>query len=126
YLRLEPARRHHLDAEHIAGAPASEAGQLLQGAPGFITQGDILSMIGPALTTRGDTFLIRSYGDVIDPLSGEVSARAYLETVVQRTVEPVNPASSDADGIDNKWIPADSFGRRFEVISMRWLGEDEI
>ncbi len=126
YLRLEPARRHHLDAEHIAGAPASEAGQLLQGAPGFITQGDILSMIGPALTTRGDTFLIRSYGDVVDPLTGEVTARAYLETVVQRTVKPVNPATSDADGIDEKWIPADSFGRSFEVVSMRWLGEDEI
>ena len=126
YLRLEPARRHHLDAEHIAGAPASEAGQLLQGAPGFITQGDILSMIGPALTTRGDTFLIRSYGDVVDPFTGEVTARAYLETVVQRTVKPVNPATSDADGIDKKWIPADSFGRSFEVVSMRWLGEDEI
>ncbi len=128
YLRIEPARRHHLDAEHIAGAPASEAGQLLQGAPGFVTQGDILSMIGPALTARGDTFLIRSYGDVVDPVTGEVTSRAYLETVVQRKIKPVNPyrVASEADGIRADWIPADEFGRKFEIVSIRWLGDDEI
>ncbi|MFP4358698.1 MAG: hypothetical protein ACLFSZ_09725, partial [Puniceicoccaceae bacterium] len=121
YLRLEPARRHHLDAEHIAGAPASEAGQLLQGAPGFITQGDLLGMIGPALTARGDTFLVRAYGDTVDPETGAVLATALLEAVVQRQVEPVEAATEGADGIDAKWIPATSEGRSFKLIGFRWL-----
>ncbi len=126
HLRLEPARKHHLDAEHIAGAPASEAGQLLSGAPGFITQADLLAMIAPALTTRGDTFKIRSYGDTIDPATGEITTRAYLETIVQRTIDPVNPGGSNSDGIDGEWIPTDSLGRRFEIVSVRWISPDEI
>jgi hypothetical protein len=119
----EPTLRSHLDTEHIAGAPAGEAGQLFDGTPGFITQGDLLAMLGPALTARGDTFMIRSYGDSISPVTGNVVGKAWLETIVQRTVAPVTPLGVTAP---DKFTPSDRFGRRFEIVSMRWLTEDEI
>ncbi|MGF1452157.1 MAG: hypothetical protein ACFB21_08815 [Opitutales bacterium] len=121
----EPTLRGHLDTEHWAGAPAGEAGQAFQGAPGFVTQGDLLSMIGPALTARGDTFLIRTYGSTVNPVTGEVEGEAWLEAVVQRTVKPVNPVSNDPNDPDG-WRPDSSLGRQFEIVSLRWLDEDEI
>lgn len=114
--------RNHLDSEHLAGAPVGEAGQLLDGAPGFITQADLLSMIGPALTARGDTFLIRTYGDAIGP-NGEVVARAWVEATVQRIPDPVVPAGTSGS---DRWKPSNKLGRKFEIISFRWLSPDEI
>jgi hypothetical protein len=118
-LTTEPTLRSHLDTEHLAGAPAGEVGLVLQGAPGFVTQGDLLAMIGPALTPRGDTFLIRTYGDVTDK-SGKVVSRAWLEAIVQREVEPVKPASGD------QYRYTDKFGRKFKVVKMRWLSPEDV
>ena len=115
----EPTIRHFLDTEHIAGAPAGETGQILDGAPGFVTQGDLLSMIGSALTPRGDTFLVRTYGDTVNPATG-VATTAYCEAVVQRVVDPVTPSASDP------YKPADAFGRKFKVVSFRWLTAGEL
>lgn len=119
----EPSMRSHLDSEHVAGAPAGEAGQLFDGAPGFVTQGDILAMIGPALTARGDTFVIRTYGDSINPLTGETAGRAWLEAVVQRSTEPVEPLGTTGE---DAWQPVTRPGRKFEIVTLRWLTEDEI
>jgi len=119
----DPAHRSHVDSEHLAGAATGEAGQLFAGAPGFVTQGDLLAMIGPALTPRGDTFLIRSYGDVVNPATGEVESQVWLEAVVQRVAEPVTPAGTTGE---NQWRPTDRFGRKFEVVNFRWLTPDEV
>ena len=119
---LDPSMRSHADTEHVAGAPVGEAGQFFQGAPGFVTQGDLLAMIGPALTPRGDTFLVRTYGDAVDK-NGKVLSRAYLEAVVQRLAEPVTPAGTS--GAD-KWRPTDKFGRKFKIVKLRWLNSDEV
>ncbi len=113
----------YLDTEHLAGVPAGEVGQLLSHAPGFVTQGDILAMIGPALTPRGDTFLVRTYGDATDKTGKKVLARAYLEAVVQRVVDPVTPAGTAGE---DKWRYTDKFGRKFEVVKLRWLNPEEI
>lgn len=114
---------HYLDSEHLAGVPTGEVGSLLSHSPGFVTSADILSMIGPALTARGDTFLIRTYGDAINPATGEIAGRAWLEAVVQRTIEPLTPAGTTADA---RFQPADEFGRRFTIVSLRWLGADDL
>ncbi|WP_269522580.1 hypothetical protein [Coraliomargarita parva] len=118
-FNVDPAAKNYLDMEHIAGAPAGEFGQLLSHMPGFITQADLLSEIGAALTARGDTFKIRSYGDVVDPINGKIVSQVWLETIVQRVPEPVLDADQDYE-------PDDAFGRRFTIVSMRWLNEDEI
>ena len=93
------------------------------GAPAWLTQGDVLQIIGPALAARSDTFLIRAYGDAVDA-TGRVTAVAWCEAVVQRTPEPVMP---DATGINprNAGQPGD-FGRRHVIRSFRWLSREEI
>lgn len=122
-LQIYPSNAHYLDSEHMAGAPTGEVGQLLSHTPGFVTQGDLLAMLGPALTPRGDTFLIRTYGDALNPATGELTGRAWLEAVVQRTVDPVTPAGENGE---DKYRYTDSFGRRFRIISFRWLSENEL
>ena len=99
--------------------PASKA----WGAPGFLTQGDVLQVVGPALAARSDTFVVRAYGDAVDP-SGVVRARAWCEAIVQRTPEPLVP---DATGLNPAPATASSdFGRRFVVRAFRWLHPDEV
>jgi len=93
------------------------------GIPGYLTQGDLLQVIGPMLNARSDTFVIRAYGDAADA-SGTVKARAWCEAVVQRCPEPIAP---DASGInsDKAGKPTD-MGRRFVVKSFRWLCPEEV
>jgi hypothetical protein len=89
-------------------------------APGYLIQGDILQSLAPVLTARGDTFLIRTYGDFRNS-SGQVQAQAYCEAVVQRFPEKVNKAEpiSDPD-------PVSGLGRRFEIVAFRWIPEEEL
>jgi len=83
----------------------------------------VLQVIGPALSARSDTFVIRSYGDAVDS-TGRVTARAWCEAVVQRVPEPVQP---DDSGINPRRTPGSGdFGRRFIITSFRWLSEQEI
>lgn len=95
------------------------------GTPGYITQGDVLQVIGSGLVARSDTFTVRAYGESVD-VNGTVLAKAWCEATVQRTPEPIDP--DDITGM-NPRIPQDSeidFGRRFEIISFRWLNADEV
>jgi hypothetical protein len=99
--------------------PASKA----WGAPSYLTQADVLQVIGPALAARSDTFVIRAYGDSVDA-AGVVQARAWCEATVQRMPEPLDP---DDSGLNprNAGQPGD-YGRRFTMTSFRWLGPGEI
>jgi hypothetical protein len=93
------------------------------GAPTYLTQADVLQVIGPALSARSDTFVIRTYGDAVDE-SGRIQARAWCEATVQRTPEPLDP---DVSGLNpkNAGQPGD-FGRRIRITSFRWLSPDEV
>jgi hypothetical protein len=101
-------------------------------APGVLLQGDIMQAIGARLSVRSDTFLIRAYGDIADKSASGVAAKAWVEAVVQRTPEYFDPADDpdiapegDKDGRTLRPINR-LFGRRFRVVSMRWLSPDEI
>jgi hypothetical protein len=99
--------------------PASKA----WGAPAWLTQADILQSLGPVLSARSDSFVIRTYGDAVDP-SGAITARAWCEAVVQRTPDPLDP---DESGLNPRQAgSAGDFGRRFVITSFRWLSEEEI
>ncbi len=93
------------------------------GAPAWLTQADVLQSLGPALAARSDTFVIRAYGETVDP-SGKTTAIAWCEAVVQRTPEPLAP---DQSGINPRdpGTPGD-FGRRFSISSFRWIHPREI
>ncbi|MEO8614675.1 MAG: hypothetical protein ABI600_06000 [Luteolibacter sp.] len=95
----------------------------LTGSPACLMQADVLQKVGPVLASRGDTFTIRTYGESRDA-SNKVLARAWAEATVQRTPEPLEP---DANGLDpDKSKPLGQFGRKFILVSFRWLSPDEI
>jgi hypothetical protein len=109
------------DATHAN--PTAAEGNTADGAPGIISQADLLTPIAPILTARGDTFRIRAYGEAGPSGSGMI--RAWCEAVVQRVPEFVDPTA------DEPWVrPANPvnqrFGRRYEIVSFRWLSADEL
>ena len=108
---------------------------VLWGLPGYLTQGDVMQVIGSSIRTRSDSFKIRAYGDSRGP-NGKIRARAWCEAIVQRMPEPVKPDESvdESDSEDGLSINpelerlgnATNFGRRFQMVSFRWLNKDEI
>jgi len=125
--------------------PASKA----WGIPGFLTQGDILEPLAPAMTVRGDSFLIRCYGEARDQ-QDRVMSVAYLEAVIMRSPEyvvatPVHTIGALGSSGDSAITPAlmidpatgaisesglsevnQLFGRKFFIETMRWLSPAEV
>ncbi|MGJ8726185.1 MAG: hypothetical protein ACSHYB_16635 [Roseibacillus sp.] len=107
-------------------------GSSLAGTPGFLTQGDLLHALAPSLTARSDTFRIRSYGSSTDP-QGRVTAEAWCEATVQRYPEYIDsnsnePADHPTRGDSSPPLSEvnERFGRRFRVVSFRWIGSEEV
>jgi hypothetical protein len=69
------------------------------GAPGLVTQMDVLNSVGPNLTARSDTFVIRAYGEALDG-AGQVIGKAWVEVVVQRGMQYLLPGANGANGDD--------------------------
>jgi hypothetical protein len=117
----DPKQYNYKTPEATTGNPAA-------GAPGWVNQGDLLRILEPSATVRGDTFVIRAYGDAQDA-TGKITARAYAEAVVQRVPEYVDPADRPSlnASLDPTAKPANkTFGRRINVVSFRWLSGSEV
>jgi hypothetical protein len=98
-----------------------------EGAPSMVTQGDLMAALAPIATVRGDTFKIRSYGEATSLDGKTVLARAWCEAVVQRNpdfVDPTDAAETTIAALSS--ISNKNFGRRFNIISFRWLDEEEL
>lgn len=95
------------------------------GALGFLTQADLLQFIGPALAARSDTFRIRAYGESLDA-SGKVAAKSWCEAIVQRSPQYVDPSDDLLETGATLNTVNTEFGRRFEIVSFRWLSPGEI
>lgn len=106
-------------------APRGPQLQKGSAAASQITQADVLQRIAPVLVARGDTFVIRAYGEAHDA-AGKPIARAWCEAVVQRTPTPItpDPATGGIDPLVTK--QAIDWGRKFEIVSFRWLNPQEI
>jgi len=96
--------------------------------PGDVTQSDVLASIGAALAARSDTFVIRAYGEARSPKGeGTIDGRAWCEAVVQRLPDYLDESElpqtepSKLTSLINKQL-----GRRFVILSFRWLSPDEI
>jgi hypothetical protein len=109
---------------------AAAEGNVAYGFPGWVRQADVLRPIAPVFSARDDTFVIRAYGERKDPITGKTRASAWCEAVVQRRADYV-----DADADDSTVLPSDitlsseankRFGRRFSIVSFRWLSPDEV
>ena len=107
--------------------------RMTEGAPGSMLQSDILAAIGPALTARSDTFVIRVYAEA--ERNGE-TAGVWMEAVVQRLPEFCDPTQPPETAVTH---PADSsrsnpalttanrqFGRRFRAIQIRSLRPEQL
>ena len=100
-------------------------GHVFYGTPGWARQADILRPIAPVLSARDDTFTIRAYGDARDA-NGNVVARARCEAIVTRGAEFVDNTDEANTPIDEISETNRRNGRRFEIVSFRWLSSDEI
>jgi hypothetical protein len=108
--------------------PEAALGWSAFGVPGWIRQADILRPVAPILSARDDTFTIRGYGDSRDK-SNKVVARAWCEVVVQRKADYLDPADPAAVAPGSTKMTSATnkrFGRRYDVVSFRWLDEKEI
>jgi hypothetical protein len=130
-----PAGGRRITAEEAAAFgyanPAAAAGHVEEGASGVLRQGDLLSMIGAQITVRSDTFVIRGYGEARS--GGKVTARAWCSAVVQRVPDFVDPADSPERVLAVAGRPLAAlgainrrFGRRFEVVSFKWLHSEDL
>jgi hypothetical protein len=105
--------------------PAAAEGWNAYGLPGWTRQADLLRPLAPILSARDDTFVIRAHGDARDD-KGNIVSRAVCEAVVRRTRDFVD-ASDAADSLTApKAAINKTFGRRFEMVSFRWLNPSEI
>lgn len=106
--------------------PEAEDGAAAYGIPGYVKQADILTPIAPLLSARSDTFVIRGYGEKTDASGKVVIAKAWCEAVVRRSASYVDSADETiVPTLDLKSPANKTFGRRFEVVSFRWLNANE-
>ncbi len=106
----------------------AEEGSIYTAAPGYLIQSDVLASLGNILTVRDDTFRVRAYGCVRNARKA-ILAQAWCEAVVQRTIDYVDPSNEptaaeyEPDGRKAKGLTAANraFGRRFRVVSFKWL-----
>lgn len=123
-----PVSAGSLSSNRTRGLANKEAleGQTAEGAAPVLTQGDLLTALAPIMTARGDTFTIRAYGEARDAAGKVVEARAWCEATLQRVpeyVDPTNRADSPPAHLSQTNL---NFGRRFTIMSFRWLNASEI
>lgn len=96
------------------------------GQAGYLMQGDVLQSLGPVLQARSDYFRVRAYGEAVDA-GGKVIARAWCEAFVQRGAGYVDSTDRSETHVDLLTkIENKTFGRRFDLVSFRWLAPSEI
>ncbi|MFD2255975.1 hypothetical protein ACFSSA_04735 [Luteolibacter algae] len=111
---------------HTPEFPEALDGPISYGSAAYVDQADVLRGLAAQLTVRGDTFVIRAYGDALDP-SGNVTARAWCEAVVQRTPQYLDPTDEDYEEYDKLNSSANKqYGRRMRVVQFRFLNPSEI
>jgi hypothetical protein len=108
---------------------AAEGLGIVPNSSAYLTQADVIKTIAPMITPRSDTFLVRSYGDVTHPVTGEVTASVWCEAVVQRTPELTTPVSGVIDLARDPLSPDVAkypYGRKMKILSIRFLNPDEV
>lgn len=109
--------------------PEAAEGNVAYAFPGWIRQADILRPIAPVISARDDTFVIRAYGEYKGSITGEKGVGAWCEAVVQRRAEYVDTADAKTVLPSEATLTSEvnkRFGRRFSVVSFRWLSPDEV
>ena len=111
------------------GAVTNDSGERVSqaaGSAGYLMQSDLLQALAPVLQVRSDYFRIRTVGQAVDA-AGNITATAVCEAFVQRKASYVNPEDephrSTVELIANE---NELFGRKFEIVSFKWLSSEEV
>jgi hypothetical protein len=117
------------------------------GMPGYLMQQDLVQAFSPVMAARSDTFVIRTYGEKTDPLTGKSVAKAYCEAVVQRLPDYVDQSDQALTNTQTGYLAAagdatpvyqangvtrivnstnETFGRRFKIVSFRWITPNDL
>ena len=113
--------------------PKAAEGSSTFGLPGWPRQADLLGRLAPILSVRDETFVVRAMGSV--PVGNGAFAKAWCEGVYQRSPEYVDarvpaheaplgdgpPGSLTGERRVNVIL-----GRRFHLVSFRWLDAKEL
>jgi hypothetical protein len=105
--------------------PEAGTGNSYGAGPGYLLQGDLLNALGPFISVKSNTFMIRSYGESVNPVTGRQSS-VYLEAIVQQVPEFVDTTNPVDTAIDDLNPENKSFGRQFNIVQVRRLTADEI
>lgn len=119
------SRAASVDGSRGYAFPEAENGPAAYGIPGVVKQADILTPLAPYLSARSDSFLIRGYGESVDA-SGRVTARAWCEAEVTRGAANVDPTNRSTVAAANLSPINQIFGRRYQMVSFRWLLPSEV
>ncbi len=115
---LAPSGRQRWDHQWEAAGtrgPATEVIDIDHFSPGFLTQADVMTAIGPMLSPRSDTFKIRARGQSFSK-RGIATGSATIEATLQRTPEAVDSTAAINQPTE----------RKLKLISLRWLSDDEV
>ncbi|MDB2310994.1 hypothetical protein N9V19_03250, partial [Opitutales bacterium] len=109
------------------GSPIASAATTA-GIPGWVLQGDLLQSLGPAMSVRSDTFIIRSYGSASSAFDNQNTSEAYYELVVQRVPEYVDSVKDLPSVVADNLQSATNqlMGRRYQIMSQRYLAGAEL
>jgi hypothetical protein len=123
--QLESGPRSSGGGERGIAFPKADAGSQVTHVPGHVKQGDILSTLGTRFTPRSDTFTIRAYGEARSP-TGALLASARCEAVIQRVAAYIDPVDK-SDILPAALVSQANkrFGRKFNLVSFRWIAQDE-
>ncbi|MGE9267050.1 MAG: hypothetical protein ACQKBY_03045 [Verrucomicrobiales bacterium] len=111
------------DAEYAY--PRAAVGSSVYGITGWPRQADLLRPLAPVLSARDDTFTIRAYGDARDS-ADNILATAVCEAVVSRSHHYLDASDSSTQADPPARAINQTMGRRFKLVSLRWLSADEL
>ena len=110
--------------------PEAALGSSAFGVPGWVRQADILRPLAPIISARDDTFTIRAYGDSRkNDATNPIVAKAWCEVTVTRQADYVDPSDPAAVAPLSTFMKSEAnkrFGRRYQIVSFRWLAESEL
>ena len=122
YGETTPSRGRH----DVFLDPEAGTGNSYGAGAGYLLQGDLLNSLGPYLTVKSNTFIIRTYGEASNPVTG-ASAAVYLEAMVQQVPEFVDAVDAPETEIADLVSSINgNFGRQFKIVNLRYLDPSEI
>ncbi len=117
----------------VLGKALSESGvneiagtQIPGWLPSAISPGTLAESLAPTATPRGDTFTILCRAEVFHPVSQKALGAACAEMRVQRKTAFFDDSQDAGTPYSEQNALNRAFGRRYEVVSFRWLPHDEL